>query len=56
MGRSKVDYENMKVVFLNEPGEQAIDNYLKRTIDIQVKKYGKDLVIEALKELRDERC
>lgn len=54
MRRTRVDYEGMKVVFSNKPSDEVVDNYLKRTIDISVKEYGKELVLEALLQIKNE--
>lgn len=54
MGRTKVDYDSMKVNFINEPCEEALLNYYCLLIDVSIKKYGKDAVRIALEELINE--
>lgn len=41
----------MTVNFTNEPSEEALLNYYCLLIDISIKKYGRELVKQALEEL-----
>ena len=52
--RPRVNYDAMTVTFTNEPCEQALLNYYNLLTDYLIEKFGREPVLEAMRQLIEE--
>lgn len=54
MGRTRVNYDELTVTFVNEPSEEVLLNYYSKLVDYLINKFGSEPVRIALEELINE--